>query len=423
VIQRTVTLLQGALARGPMPMSAPTKFENYFFVFRDIIRSMHSSTNLKEVLDVVVTKSVGVLNAKGSLLRILNKETNQFEVRAAYGLGERYLSKGPVTTEKLLPDLAEFRKVQIIKDIWHAPRVEYPQLAWDEGIRMIVDVPLCIKDQMVGLIRIYLTQGRDFSEDELDFIITVAEQCACIIERVQLMESQQAQFTHLTTQMERLSSLGRMAAGIAHEINNPLTGILLYSSNMSKKVPPGGPLDESLKIIVRETQRCKKIIQGVLEFARDGQPEKVRADINDIMQNALSIVGNQFHLRHVQVERHLAEDMQKTMLDISQIEQVFVNLLLNSLQAVKEHGRIRVHSAVDRAQRRIEVVVDDNGCGIAPDAIEKIFDPFYSTRADGVGLGLSVSYGIIQNHQGDIQVFSEPGRYTSFKITLPIVAE
>jgi len=231
---------------------------------------MHSSTNLKEVLEVVVAKSVGVLNAKGSLLRILNKETRQFEVRAAYGLGERYLSKGPVTTEKLLPNPAEFRKVQIIKDIWNAPRVEYPQLAWDEGIRMIVDVPLCIKDQMVGLIRIYLTQARDFSEDELDFIITVAEQCACIIERVQLMESQQAQFTHLATQMERLSSLGRMAAGIAHEINNPLTGVLLYSSNMSKKVPPGGPLDESLKIIIRETQRCKKIIQGVLEFARDG---------------------------------------------------------------------------------------------------------------------------------------------------------
>lgn len=423
MIQRNVSGMHGSLVRGSRPMTAPTKFENYFFVFRDIIRSMHSSTNLKEVLEVVVSKSVGVLNAKGSLLRILNKDTHQFEVRAAYGLGERYLSKGPVTTEKLLPNPAEFRKVQIIKDIWNAPRVEYPQEAWDEGIRMIVDVPLCIKDQMVGLIRIYLTQTRDFSEDELDFIITVAEQCACIIERVQLMESQQAQFTHLATQMERLSSLGRMAAGIAHEINNPLTGVLLYSSNMIKKVPPGGPLDESLKIIIRETQRCKKIIQGVLEFARDGQPEKVMANINDILQNALSIVGNQFLLRHVQVERHLTENMQTTMLDISQIEQVFVNLLLNSLHAVKEYGRIHVRSAVDRAQRRIEVEVEDNGCGIAPDAIDKIFDPFYSTRSDGVGLGLSVSYGIIQNHQGDIQAFSEPGRYTRFKIMLPILAE
>ena len=384
---------------------------------------MHSSTSLKEVLDVVVNKSVGVLNAKGSLLRILNKETNQFEVRAACGLGERYLSKGPVTTEKLLPNPTELHKVQIITDIWHAPRVEYPQQAWDEGIRMMVDVPLSVKDQMIGLIRIYLTQVREFSEDELDFIITVAEQCACIIERVQLMENQQAQFTHLATQMEKLSSLGRMAAGIAHEINNPLTGILLYSSNMCKKVPQGGSLEENLNIIIRETQRCKTIIKGLLEFARDGEPQKALVNINDIMGNALSIVSNQFHLRHVHVEKQLAEDMEKTLLDISQIEQVFVNLLLNSLHAVKENGRITVHSTVDRAQNRIEVEVADNGCGISPDAIEKIFDPFYSTRTDGIGLGLSVSYGIVQNHQGDIQVFSEPGRYTRFKIALPILLE
>jgi signal transduction histidine kinase len=382
---------------------------------------MHSSTNLKEVLDVVVTKSAAVLNAKGSLLRILNKKTNQFEVRAACGLGERYLSKGPVTTEKLVADPSEFHKVKIINDIWHAPRIEYPQQAWDEGIRMIVDVPLSIKDQMIGLIRIYLAQAREFSRDELDFIITVAEQCACIIERVQLMENQQAQFSHLATQMEKLSSLGRMAAGVAHEINNPLTGVLLYSSNMRKKVPPGGYLEESLNIIIRETQRCKKIIQGLLEFARDGQPQKVLSNINDVIENALSIVSNQFRLRFVQVEKNLTEDMEKTLLDISQIEQVFVNLLLNSLHAVNENGRVTVHSVVNRAQNRVEVEVADNGCGISPEAIEKIFDPFYSTRTDGVGLGLSVSYGIIQNHQGDIQVFSEPGCYTRFKIALPIL--
>jgi two-component system NtrC family sensor kinase len=404
-------------------MTSSTEFENYFRVFRDIIRAMHSSTSLKDVLNVVVTKSADVLNAKGSLLRILNKETNQFEVRAACGLGEHYLFKGPVTTEKLLQDPGQLHKVQIITDIWHAPRVEYPQQAWDEGIRMMVDVPLAIKDQMVGLIRMYLTQPREFSKDELDFLVTVAEQCACVIERVQLMENRQAQFTHLASQMEKLSTLGRMAAGIAHEINNPLTGILLYSSNMSKKVPPGGYLEEGLKIIMRETQRCKTIIQGLLEFARHREPQKVLADINDIMENALSIVSNEFHLRHVHLDKQLAEDVAKTMLDETQIEQVFVNLLLNALQAVTENGRVTVRSAVDRARERIEVEVADNGCGIAADDIKKIFDPFFSTRTNGTGLGLSVSYGIMQNHQGDIQVFSEPGRDTRFKILLPILVE
>jgi two-component system, NtrC family, sensor kinase len=404
-------------------MTTPTKFENYFHVFRDIIRAMHSTTSFQEVLQVVVTKSTDVLDAKGALLRILNKESNQFDVRAACGLGELYLSKGPVTTEKLLSDPSELHQVKIISDIWHAPRVEYPQEAWDEGIRMIIDVPLAVTEQMIGLIRVYLPERRGFSDDELDFIVTVAEQCACIIERVQLMENQQTQFDHLASQMDKMSSLGRMAAGIAHEINNPLAGILLYSSNMSKKVPPGGALEEGLNIIVKETQRCKTIIQGLLEFARDREPQKVPADINEIIKTALGIVENEFRLRHVDLERELAQDMVKTFLDENQIEQVFINLLLNALHAVEENGRVTVRSAVESKQNKVRVEIADNGCGIAADDIKKIFEPFYSTKANGTGLGLAVSYGIVKNHQGDIRVFSVPGKSTRFTIEFPIRTE
>jgi len=401
-------------------MTSSTKFENYFHVFRDIIRAMHSSTSLKEVLNVIVTKSADVLDAKGALLRILNKETNQFDVRAAWGLGERYLSKGPVTTEKLLSDPTELHKVKIITDMWHAPRVEYPQEAWDEGIRMMIDVPLAVRDHMIGLIRIYLTEQRDFTDDELDFIITVAEQCACIIERVQLMENQQARFDHLACQMDKMSSLGRMAAGIAHEINNPLTGILLYSSNMSKKVSAGSTLGEGLNIIIQETQRCKTIIQGLLEFARDREPQMVSANVNDIMEKALDIVDNEFRLRHVTKNVQLAGGMITTMLDGNQIEQVFINLLLNAVHAVEGNGIVTVKSAVDLEQQKVRVEVSDNGCGVAENDIKKIFEPFYSTKNKGTGLGLAVSYGIVKNHQGDIRVFSMPGKITRFTVELPI---
>ena len=404
-------------------MTSSTKFENYFHVFRDIIRAMHSSTSLQEVLQVVVTKSANVLGAKGALLRILNKETDQFDVRAAWGLGELYLSKGPVTTEKVLSDPSELHQVKIITDIWQAPRVEYPQEAWNEGIRMMIDVPLAVTEQMIGLLRVYLTKRREFSDDELDFIVTVAEQCACIIERVKLMENQQARFNHLATRMDKMSSLGRMAAGIAHEINNPLAGILLYSSNMSKKVPPGGRLEEGLNIIVKETQRCKTIIQGLLEFARDREPQIILANINDIMGTALGIVDNEFRLRHVDLELELAEDMEKTFLDENQIEQVFINLLLNALHAVEENGRVTVQSAVESEQNKIRVQIADNGCGIAGDDIKKIFEPFYSTKTKGTGLGLAVSYGIVKNHQGDIHVFSVPGKITRFTIEFPIRTE
>ena len=404
-------------------MTSSTKFEGFFHVFRDIIRAMHSVTNLQEVIDVVITRSAGVLNAKGALIRILNRQTNLFEVRAAFGLGERYLSKGPVTTEKLLSTPSELNKVHIITDLWHDPRVEYPQEKWDEGIRMMVDVSLAIDEHMVGLIRIYLTEQREFSDDELDFIKTVAMQCACVIERVKHMENQESHFTHLATQVDKLSSLGRMAAGIAHEINNPLAGILLYSSNLSKKVPSGGALEEGLKIIIKETQRCKTIIQGLLEFARDKKPQKVMTNINDIIESALGILYNEFHLQHVRIEKNLSKDIEKLFLDENQIEQVFINLLLNALHAVDDSGVITVQSAMDAEQNSIHVEVADNGCGIAAGDIKKIFEPFFSTKANGTGLGLAVSYGIIKNHQGDLRVFSEPGQGTRFVIKLPALVE
>jgi len=148
-------------------MTFSTKFENYFHVFRDIIRAMHSSTSVKEVLEEVVAKSTEVLSAKGALLRILNKDSNRFEVRAVYGMGERYLHKGPVTTEKLLPDPRELHKVIFITDVWNATRVEYPQQAWDEGIRMMLDVPLAIEDKLIGLIRIYLEKPLGFLDDDV----------------------------------------------------------------------------------------------------------------------------------------------------------------------------------------------------------------------------------------------------------------
>jgi signal transduction histidine kinase len=363
------------------------------------------------------------VSAKGALIRILNKETGQFEVRAAGGIGEKYLHKGPVTTEKLISDQQNLHAVIQITDIWNAMRVEYPQQAWDEGIRMILDVPLAIESQLIGLIRIYLDAPRNFTDSELDFMASIAELCACIIERVRHMESQQARFTHMAAHVDKLSSLGRMAAGVAHEINNPLTGILLFSSNMVKKVPDGSQLQDGLRVIMKETQRCKTIIQGLLDFARDVKPEKNAADVNQIMRSALAVVENEFRLQHVQIKTRLCDDMQKTYLDENQIQQVFINILLNALQAVDKKGLIKVQTQVDMPAQKINVTIADNGCGIAPNLLDKIFEPFYSTKNNGTGLGLAVSFGIVKNHHGEIRASSKPGQGTRFVVQFPIVSD
>lgn len=394
--------------------------ETFYRVFRDISTLVHTGKSLKEVLDRVVWKATELLNAKGASLRTRNPETQQFDMAAAYGLSERYVNKGPVSTEKIITDEIRQNRVLIIDDILKAPRLQYPQEAWDEGIRMMLDIPLTAVDQTVGLLRIYLAEKREFTEDELSFLISIGEQCACAINKARLIENQKAKYDHLAIQTEKMSALGRMAAGIAHEINNPLAGILLFSTNLSKKVAAEGPLKEGLDVIIRETVRCKTIIQELLEFARDREPQKEIANLNTILEKALKILENEFRLHHIRIEKYLFEDMKETALDENQIEQVFVNLLLNAVQAIEEQGLITVKSRMGKDLKMALVEIADSGNGIPAENIEKIFEPFFSTKPKGTGLGLAVSYAIVKNHGGDISAFSDPGEGARFVLEFPI---
>ncbi|MGD8304695.1 MAG: ATP-binding protein [Desulfobacterales bacterium] len=405
-----------------LSIASEISIETFYRVFRDISTLVHTGRSLKEVLDRVVWKATELLDAKGALLRVLNIETQQFDVAAAHGMGERYLNKGPVTSEKILTEEIRQNRVLIINDIWKAPRVEYPQEAWDEGIRMMLDIPLTVADQMIGLLRIYLTEKRDFSEDELSFIISIGEQCACAINKARLIETQKARYDQLAIHTEKMSALGRMAAGIAHEINNPLAGILLFSSNLSKKVPEKGPMKEGLDIIIRETVRCKTIIQELLEFSRDREPQKEMVNPNTILEKALKMLENEFRLHHIQIKKQLSDDLRETMLDENQIEQVFVNLLLNAVQAIEEKGVIAVTSRMEPHQKKALIEITDTGSGISSENMAKIFEPFFSTKPKGTGLGLAVSYAIVKNHQGDINAVSKPREGTRFVLEFPIIA-
>ncbi|MEE4166482.1 MAG: ATP-binding protein [Desulfocapsaceae bacterium] len=402
-------------------MTPSAKFEKFYNGFRDIISVVHSSTRLDEVMDLVVWKVTEIIKAKGAILRLLNIETDELELSAAYGIGKNYLQKGPTFSKKVITDICHRNKVIMIDDILTNPRVQYPKEAEAEGIRFIVDVPLSIANNVFGLLRIYFTETRQFSEDELSFIVAIAEQCSCALGKARLIESHELKYHQLALQTEKLSALGRMAAGIAHEINNPLAGILLYSSNLSKKVPADTPLKEGLDIIIDETIRCRKIILELLDFSREREPRKIPTNINDIIEKTLKILENEFKLNRVKLCKDLAEDMPQTMLDGNQIEQVFVNLIINSIQALPEGGVVTVASRVNPDKKMVTVEISDNGHGIEKEALDKIFEPFFSTKAKGTGLGLSVSYGIIHKHQGHIHVDSELGSGTKFLIEIPQV--
>jgi two-component system, NtrC family, sensor kinase len=397
------------------------RIETFYNAFREMSTLMHSSNKVEKLLELAVWKATELLDAKGALLRLLNLDTQELELSAAYGLSDTYLAKGPVTQNNIINDIYSQNKAIIIDDIQNDPRVQYPKEALKEGIKVFLDLPLTFQNGLVGILRVFFGQCRNFFDEEIDFAVSLAQLCSCAIEKARLIECQQVRYDQLALHTEKLTALGRMAAGIAHEINNPLAGILLFSSNLVKKAAQG-PMKEGLEIIVRESQRCKIIIQEMLEFARDRQPRKRCADINRIVEKSLTILDNEMRLRHIQLEKSLSPEIKETLLDENQLEQVFVNLLLNAIQAVNENGVITVRTRPGPRRESIVAEVTDTGCGIASDNLDKIFEPFFSTKKEGSGLGLAVSYGIIQNHQGRIEVESREGESTCFRITLPIVS-
>jgi two-component system NtrC family sensor kinase len=226
---------------------------------------------------------------------------------------------------------------------------------------------------------------------------------------------------------EKLASLGRLAAGVAHELNSPLTGILSFAHLMRQRMTPERKQDiEDVDVIIEQTHRCSKIIKGLLGFARKGVAEKMHININDLIESTVSMVANQAKFHNVKMNLEMKDGLPKVYVDPNQIQQVFINMLTNATDAMDNKGAITIvtQTTTMEDQQFVEVEFADTGYGIIPDHMGKIFEPFFTTKPVGMGtgLGLPVSYGIIKKHGGDILVRSAIGKGTSFRILLPAAA-
>lgn len=222
-------------------------------------------------------------------------------------------------------------------------------------------------------------------------------------------------------QSEKMAAFGQLGAGIAHEIKNPLAGILACAQISTREVEDGSQVKEDLQLIEKETKRCKTIIDNLLRFARQERSLKEPVAVNGVVEDAIAIVNHQLELNRVHVEKDLAADLPPVHANANQLQQVFMNLMINAQQAMEEKGgKIRVSS---RVADNHEVVIEfrDDGPGIEPEIQGKLFEPFFTTKPSGkgTGLGLSVSYGVIEDHEGTIDVESAVGDGAAFIITLP----
>jgi two-component system NtrC family sensor kinase len=221
------------------------------------------------------------------------------------------------------------------------------------------------------------------------------------------------------SQTEKLTSLGLLAAGVAHEVNTPLAVISNYIQMLAKQMPEGDPRQSIIEKIVKQTFRASEIVNNLLNFSRTGAAEAADVDVNRVVEETLSLVAHPLKTSQIQVVKQLGECLPPVRGSANKLQQVFLNLFLNARDAMPSGGMLEVRTAAHNGS--VEVEVADTGAGIAREHIHRIFDPFFTTKANGrgTGLGLSVSYGIIKEHSGKIDVRSTPGKGTSFHLELP----
>jgi two-component system NtrC family sensor kinase len=234
------------------------------------------------------------------------------------------------------------------------------------------------------------------------------------------MTEQLASAQQSLIQSERLISMGKLAAGVAHEINNPLTGILSYAEDLVESAAPSDPRRKDYEVILNQTLRCRRIVRSLLDFARQDAPRLAAATPGDLIDRAVEVVARQAAFRDIVLERRVEPDLPTVEVDPVQIEQVLLNLILNAQQAMPSGGRI-VLGARRGGEDRVELSVEDDGVGIPPEIRSRIFEPFFSTKGGRTdGLGLAVCLGIVQQHGGSIEAETEPGKGTIFRVMLPL---
>ncbi|MGM0423385.1 MAG: ATP-binding protein, partial [Thermodesulfobacteriota bacterium] len=221
---------------------------------------------------------------------------------------------------------------------------------------------------------------------------------------------------------EKLVALGQLASGVAHEINNPLGIILCYVDLLQRQLQDLPQSQQDLGIIEKQAINCKNIVMDLLQFARGQESSKEPAQANQVIQEVVQMFRHKLKKNHIQLELDLDPDLPQIRLNTDKMKQVLVNLLLNALHAVESKGLIQISSGLQPAQGMLWISIWDNGAGVEESIRSNIFDPFFSTKrtGEGTGLGLAVSYGIVQEHGGEISLESEKGAWTRFTVYLPL---
>jgi two-component system NtrC family sensor kinase len=394
----------------------------------DLGRVVTSSLDLDEVLRLAMQGINDIIKAEAGSLVLLDETTNELVFRVSLHGDSR--QRPPLTLQMgqgIAGWVVKEGEPLLVPDVSADPR-HLRQASEKFGLKAhsILCVPLVIRDHVIGAIELVNKVGGEFTNEDLELLNSMAATVAIALENARLytelaeftleLERSQAQLV----KAERLAATGKLAASLAHEINNPLQVI----QNCLHLVTQGRPLDENkrqvyLSMAREEVQRLIDLVQRMLDFYRPSTESKGPLDMQVVLDDVLALVGKRLQHANVMVRRNAVDPMPPVLGDANQLKQVFLNIIINAVEAMPAGGDLFLDAAWDAQRNEVSMSFTDTGEGIPPSELGSIFDPFYTSKPKGTGLGLSISHGIIERHGGRIDVKSEVGQGSTFTLSLP----
>jgi signal transduction histidine kinase len=392
-----------------------------------VSRTINSTLNLDEALRVITREACELMRARMCSLMMLDESREWLDLRASYGADAAYIKKPRLSVEEsLLGVVARRKKPMQVANVQTSSRYQNVEVARREGLISLLSVPLLFAGQSIGTLNVYTSRLYNFSNEEIRILSALAELSAIAIEKARLYE-RIVDVEEQLRQNEKLSALGLLAAEVAHEIRNPLTVMKLLYHSLDLKFPASDPRAKDARIIDAKIEHLNKIVEQILDFARTTEPKLAPVNLNELIDELGLLVRHKLANQNVRLVRVLQPDLPAVMGDAPQLEQAFLNLILNAAEAMPERGTLTIKSRAIKlprsSPRTTHVIVEfkDTGKGMSEELQKRAFTAVLSTtKAKGSGLGLAIVGRIIETHRGNIRIQSRLEYGTVIRITLPV---
>ncbi len=407
-------------------------------ILNAIATTVNSTLDLNEVLKKTTDKMLHILEADSFRIYLLDEKREFLDLVGYNGLSANFVQEPHMKRRKvgdgLLGQTALTGKTQVVDNFLRSED-PYVNSFVEEQLRSTIYLPLLSKGETVGVIALSNHPFAKFSNEYIEFLKSICNQIGVAIANADLFKRMKTAYNDLkeaqeqVIRAEKLASLGKLSASIAHEINNPLAAVLTYARLMTKLIRRGrfnpDRFDDILiylQTIENETSRCGDIVKNLLAFSRQSKMKFENWKIEEIIDKTLLLIAHDLQMKGIILQKNIHEDTPEIFCDYRQIQQALLNLFINASDAMSEGGVLTVATEDSDRNGFLKIIISDSGSGISQEELRNIFEPFFSTKEEGkgVGLGLSVTYGIITEHKGRIEVESELGVGTTFRIYLPV---